>query len=101
MVGRPSPPPTIIGASEHVLDDTATNLGMQGFDEAQAIVTSMAHGVDGGGAIPAGTRVDMRVTEPGDWMHVVTAPPVPAPGALLLAGLGTGRVGHMRCRRGL
>ena len=44
--------------------------------------------------------VAMRVTEPGDWIRVVTAPPrVPEPGAVALVGLGTLAVGWLRARR--
>jgi hypothetical protein len=43
----------------------------------------------------------MLVTEPGDWMRVVTASPVPAPGAFVLAGLGSGLVGYLRRRKSI
>lgn len=179
--------PAIIAAPANLLDDNVFNQGMQGFDEVQGVVTSVAHSIDGG-SIAAGTRVDshmiflnsrggsrlehhrvdwtfdgvilgvmsdsggnleaastfelgnpatnytttfpgsgpaapfgargleggdsysvagnvltmnMIVTEPGDWVRVVTASPVPAPGAFILAGLGSGLVGYMRRRRSL
>ncbi|MEM6709825.1 MAG: hypothetical protein AAF648_13675 [Pseudomonadota bacterium] len=43
--------------------------------------------------------VSMRVTEPGDWIRVVTATPVSEPGALSLIGLGLFALGGMRRRR--
>jgi hypothetical protein len=51
----------IIPAPANLLDDIVTNLGMQGFDEAQGVTTSVAHGIDGGGVIPMGTVVDSHM----------------------------------------
>lgn len=45
----------------HLLDDNATNQGMQGFDEAQGVKTTLAYTVDGGGVIPIGTVVDSHM----------------------------------------
>lgn len=53
--------PAIIGAPSSILDDTAINTGMQGFNEAQNVVTTVAHGIDGGGSIAAGSRVDSHM----------------------------------------
>jgi hypothetical protein len=53
--------PAIIGAPSDLLDDIITNTGMLGFDEAQGVTTSVAHGIDGGGSIPAGTVVDSHM----------------------------------------
>ncbi len=52
---------TTILAPKHLLDDTTTNSGMQGFDEAQGVVTSVAHSIDGGGTIAAGTSVNSHM----------------------------------------
>ena len=51
----------IIGAPTDVLDDIVFNTGMQGFDEAQGVVTTVAHAIDGGGFIAAGTTVDSHM----------------------------------------
>lgn len=51
----------IIGAPTDALDDLVTNTGMQGFDEAQGVVTSVAHSIDGGGSIAAGTVVNSHM----------------------------------------
>lgn len=51
----------IIGAPANALDDFAVNTGMQGFNEAQGVLTSIAHGVDGGGFIAAGTTVNSHM----------------------------------------
>ena len=53
--------PAIIGAPPHALDDIIVNSGMQGFDEAQGVLTTVAHQVDGGGSIAAGTLVDSHM----------------------------------------
>jgi hypothetical protein len=54
-------PPTIITAPDNALDTDASNLGMEGFDEAQDVVTTVAHNIDGGGSIPADTLVDSHM----------------------------------------
>lgn len=51
----------IIAAPEQALDEVAANLGMQGFDEAQNVVTSQAYGIDGDTAIAAGTLVSSHM----------------------------------------
>lgn len=53
--------PAIIAPPSDALDDFVTNTGMEGFDEAQDVVTTVAHGIDGGGSIPAGTAVDSHM----------------------------------------
>ena len=53
--------PAIIPAPTDILEDFVTNTGMQGFDEAQGVLTTVAHKIDGGGAVPAGTLVDSHM----------------------------------------
>ena len=53
--------PEIITAPLHVLDDIVTNTGMQGFNEAQGVITTVAHSINAGGSIPAGTPVDSHM----------------------------------------
>lgn len=53
--------PAIIAAPANALDDIVTNTGMQGFDEAQGVLTTVAHGIDGAGSIPVGTLVDSHM----------------------------------------
>ncbi|MHC4206765.1 MAG: hypothetical protein ACYSTT_19090 [Planctomycetota bacterium] len=60
----------IIAPPTEVLNDTVTNMNQQGFDEAQGIVTTVDHYIDGGGFIPAGTPVDSH-------MIFLNAPPGP------------------------
>ena len=52
--------PAIIAPPAHMLDDITTNTGMQGFDEAQGVLTTVAHAVDGG-SIAVGTLVDSHM----------------------------------------
>ena len=52
---------SIIAAPSDALDDITTNTAMEGFDEAQGVITSVAHGIDGGGSIAAGTTVDSHM----------------------------------------
>ena len=51
----------IIGAPLNALDDNVINNGMQGFDEAQGVFTSVAHNIDGGGSIAAGSLVNSHM----------------------------------------
>ncbi len=51
----------IIPAPQDALDDDVENSAMQGFNEAQGVLTSVAHGIDGGGSIAAGTLVDSHM----------------------------------------
>lgn len=53
--------PAIIAPPIVILDDCVTNIGMQGFDEAQGVLTTVDHPIDGGGVIPAGTLVDSHM----------------------------------------
>jgi len=59
----------IIAPPTDVLNDTVTNLGQQGFDEVQGVVTSADYNFDDG-VIPAGTLVDSH-------MIFLNAPPGP------------------------
>lgn len=67
LIGVAGPPssagtaPAIIAAPSDALDDIVFNTGMEGFDEAQGVTTSVAHGIDGGGFIPAGSLVDSHM----------------------------------------
>lgn len=51
----------IIAAPAYALNDMVTNTGMQGFNEAQGVTTTVAHGIDGAGSIAAGTLVDSHM----------------------------------------
>jgi hypothetical protein len=59
----------IIVPPAEVLNATVTNMGQQGFDEAQGVVTTVEHHIDGG-SIPAGTLVNSH-------MIFLNAPPGP------------------------
>ena len=64
--------PSIIDPPTDVLNASVTNMAQQGFDEAQGIVTKSDYYVDGGGSIPAGTRVNSH-------MIFLNAPPGSGP----------------------
>ena len=51
----------MIAAPGSILDDNVTNMAMQGFDEAQGVVTTVAYSTDGGGSILAGSLVDSHM----------------------------------------
>ncbi len=53
--------PMIISAPGNVGDDDFTNTGMQGFNEAQKVLTKVEHRTDGGGRIAVGTLVDSHM----------------------------------------
>ena len=52
--------PQIIAAPSDVLDDVVFNTGMQGFDEVQGVLTTVAHAYDSG-VIPTGTLVNSHM----------------------------------------
>ena len=52
--------PAIIAAPSDVLEDVVTNTGMQGFDEAQGVLTTAAYAHDSG-VIPIGARVNSHM----------------------------------------
>ncbi|MHC4742414.1 MAG: hypothetical protein ACYS8Z_10910 [Planctomycetota bacterium] len=52
--------PSIISAPSDVLDDVVTNMGMQGFSEAQGVLTTVDHDYDTG-VIAAGTLVNSHM----------------------------------------
>ncbi len=51
----------IITAPPTVLDDLVTNTGMQGFNEKQGVLTSIAYATSGGGVIPAGSTINSHM----------------------------------------
>ncbi len=51
----------IIAAPAGVLNGNVLNDAQQGFNEAQGVTTSIAHGIDGGGSIAMGTLVDSHM----------------------------------------
>ena len=52
---------SIVAAPADVLDDVVTNSGMQGFNEAQDVLTTVNHSIDGGGFIADGMVVDSHM----------------------------------------
>ncbi|MBW2596394.1 MAG: hypothetical protein JRC93_10545 [Deltaproteobacteria bacterium] len=52
--------PAIISAPTDAIDDLVTNTGMEGFNEAQGVTTTVLHTIDGG-SIAAGTLVDSHM----------------------------------------
>ena len=62
--------PEIIAAPNHALDDIALNFGMQGFNEAQGVLTTVPHTHDFG-VIAPGTLVDSHMiflNSPDQWV---------------------------------
>jgi len=53
--------PLIIAPPSDVLDNIVFNTGMQGFNEAQGVLTTVDHGIDGGGTISAGTLINSHM----------------------------------------
>ncbi len=54
-------PQILIAPPSDVLDTAVFNTGMQGFNEAQGVLTTVDHGIDGGGTISAGTLVNSHM----------------------------------------
>ena len=52
--------PQIIAAPSDALEDFVVNTGMQGFNEAQGVLTTVAHAHDSG-VVPAGTLVNSHM----------------------------------------
>ncbi|MCU7907021.1 MAG: PEP-CTERM sorting domain-containing protein [Candidatus Thiodiazotropha sp. (ex Epidulcina cf. delphinae)] len=54
-------PASIIAAPANILDDDIINTGMQGFDEAQGVTTTMNYAMDGGATLFAGSTVNSHM----------------------------------------
>ncbi|MCU7918607.1 MAG: PEP-CTERM sorting domain-containing protein [Candidatus Thiodiazotropha sp. (ex Dulcina madagascariensis)] len=52
---------SIIAAPANILDDDIINTGMQGFDEAQGVTTSIDYAMDGGATLFAGSTVNSHM----------------------------------------
>ncbi len=80
-------------ASTSILGSATTNYPASGFN-ARGLEGNDGYSVNGNEI-----TVNMRVTQPGDWIRVVTASPVPSPSAMALAMIGLPVISMVRRRR--